>query len=27
MAVGIHIYCYVVGLLWGYLNSPICQDK
>lgn len=27
MAVGIHIFCYVVGLLWGYLNSPICQDK
>lgn len=26
MAVGIHIYCYVVGMLWGYLNSPICKE-
>lgn len=27
MAVGVHIYCYVLGLLWGYLNAPLCQDK
>ena len=27
MAIGVHIYCYVLGLLWGYLNVPICQDK
>lgn len=27
MAIGVHIYCYVLGLLWGYLNEPLCQDK
>lgn len=27
MAIGVHIYCYVLGLLWGYLNAPLCQDK
>lgn len=27
MALGVHIYCYVLGLLWGYLNAPLCQDK
>jgi len=27
MAFGVHIYCYVLGLLWGYLNAPLCQDK
>ena len=27
MAVGVHIYCYALGLLWGYLNAPLCQDK
>ena len=27
MAVGVHIYCYVLGLLWGYLNAPLCKDK
>lgn len=26
MAVGIHIYCYAVGLLWGYLNAPVWKD-
>ncbi len=27
MAIGVHIYCYALGLLWGYLNAPLCQDK
>lgn len=27
MAIGVHIYCYVLGLLWGYLNAPLCKDK
>lgn len=27
MAIGVHIYCYVLGLLWGYLNAPLCQDR
>lgn len=27
MAIGVHIYCYVLGFLWGYLNAPLCQDK
>lgn len=27
MAVGVHIYCYVLGLLWGYLNAPLCKDE
>ena len=27
MAVGVHIYCYVLGLLWGYLNAPLCRDE
>ena len=27
MAIGVHIYSYVLGLLWGYLNAPLCQDK
>lgn len=27
MALGIHIYCYVLGLLWGYLNAPLCRDE
>ncbi len=27
IAIGVHIYCYVLGLLWGYLNAPLCQDK
>lgn len=27
MAVGNHIYCYILGLLWGYLNAPLCRDK
>lgn len=27
MAIGVHIYCYILGLLWGYLNAPLCQDK
>lgn len=27
MAVGVHIYCYALGLLWGYLNAPLCQDE
>lgn len=26
MAIGVHIYCYILGLLWGYLNAPLCQD-
>lgn len=27
MAVGLHVYCYLLGLLWGYFNAPICKDK
>lgn len=27
MAMGVHIYCYVLGLLWGYLNAPLCKDN
>ncbi len=27
MAIGTHIYCYALGLLWGYLNAPLCQDR
>lgn len=27
MAVGTHIYCYMLGLLWGYLNAPLCKDE
>ena len=27
MAVGNHIYCYILGLLWGYLNAPLCKDR
>lgn len=27
MAIGVHIYCYALGLLWGYLNAPLCQDE
>lgn len=27
MAIGIHIYSYALGFLWGYLNAPLCQDK
>lgn len=27
MAIGVHIYCYILGSLWGYLNAPLCQDK
>lgn len=27
MAVGTHIYCYMLGLLWGYLNAPLCKDQ
>lgn len=26
MAVGVHIYCYAVGLLYSYLNAPLCED-
>lgn len=26
MAIGVHTYCYVLGLLWGYLNAPLCRD-
>ena len=26
MAIGVHIYCYVIGLLWSYLNAPLCKD-
>lgn len=27
MASGVHIYCYAMGLLWGYLNAPLCKDE
>lgn len=27
MAAGVHLYCYALGLLWGYLNQPICKDE
>lgn len=27
MAAGVHIYCYAMGLLWGYLNAPLCKDE
>lgn len=27
MSVGTHIYCYMLGLLWGYLNAPLCRDE
>lgn len=27
MAIGVHIYCYILGMLWGYLNVPICRDE
>lgn len=27
MAFGIHAYCYAMGLVWGYLNAPLCKDK
>lgn len=26
MAIGVHIYCYAIGLLWSYLNAPLCKD-
>lgn len=27
MAAGVHIYCYTVGLLYSYLNAPLCEDR
>lgn len=27
MAIGVHLYCYILGLLWGYFNAPLCQDR
>nr|CAI9751187.1 hypothetical protein WMHIBSEC_WMHIBSEC_CDS_0011 [Caudoviricetes sp.]CAI9751667.1 hypothetical protein AZFZUZMX_AZFZUZMX_CDS_0011 [Caudoviricetes sp.] len=27
MAVGIHVYCYAVGIVWGYINAPIWRDE
>lgn len=27
IAFGVHLYCYVLGLIYGYLNLPSCEDK